>query len=70
MDLIGSEVNKKNGKFFSENCKGLEKLKRFKEKYPDAIVNEVYTDSLSDKPIIEIGKKAFLVKKNNIERLK
>lgn len=69
-DLIGSNVDKKNGKFLGCNCKGMEKVRRFKEKYPNAIVNEVYTDSLSDQPIIDIAKTAYIVNKNNLKLIK
>lgn len=65
-DIIATKVDKHNGKFISENCKGEEKVIMFKKKYPLSIVNEVYTDSLSDKPIVNLGKKGFLVKGEKI----
>ena len=36
------------------------------EKYPKIIVEEMYTDSISDFPMIERSKKGFMVKKNKI----
>lgn len=69
-DLIASDVSKKTGKFHKENCKGENKVVYLKKKYNDFVVNEVYTDSYSDRPIIELGQKAFLVKKNKITRIK
>lgn len=65
-DLIASEVDSKTGIFLKENCHGLEKVKRLKEKYPDVIVEEMYTDSSVDLPMIECSKKGYMVDKNNI----
>ena len=39
------------------------KVKAFKERYPNAVVEEFYTDSYNDKPLMEISKKTYLVKK-------
>ncbi len=63
-DLIASVVDIKTGKFLKENCHGEEKVKRLKEKYPEIVVEEMYTDSSADLPMIEISKKGFKVKKN------
>lgn len=65
-DLIASEVDRKTGKFFSENCHGAEKVKRIKEKYPKVVVEEMYTDSHVDLPMIELSKKGYKVKKETI----
>lgn len=65
-DLIASEVDIKTGKFLSSNCHGEEKVKRIKKKYPNIVVEEMYTDSISDLPMIEIAKKGFKVKKEQI----
>lgn len=61
-NLIASEVDEKSGHFYSENCYGEAKVERFKEKYPDAVIDEFYSDSLSDKPLADLAEKAFLVK--------
>lgn len=50
---------------FSEN-----KPKAFGAKYPDAAPDEFYTDNMLDRPMIDISKKAFLVKGNKIKRIK
>lgn len=65
-DLIASEVDIKTGKFLSKNCHGTQKVYRIKSKYPKAIVEEMYTDSKVDKPMIDYAKKGFMVKKNKI----
>lgn len=64
-DVIATNVQSK-GNISGNNCHGIEKVKRFKEKYPKVIIDKVYTDSLSDLPILELGKKAYLVKKNDV----
>ena len=56
MDLIASDVNKKTGKFNKPNCYGKEKVKRLNKKYKDIKVNESYSDSLSDIPILDLAK--------------
>lgn len=65
-EVIGSVVDIKTGKFLEKNCHGKEKVKRFYQKYPDGTVEEMYTDSLVDLPMIEIAKKGFMVEKNTI----
>lgn len=50
---------------FSEN-----KRKTFIEKYKGAVIDEFYTDNMLDKPMIDIAKKAYLVKGNKIRRIK
>lgn len=67
MKLIGTIVDQKNGKFLSENCYGEEKVKRLLNELPNVIVEEAYTDTYSDKPMIELAKKKYLVKQNKIE---
>jgi len=67
-NIISSQFNLKTGTFdfacFREN-----KLLAFKEKYPNVIINEFYTDSLNDMPLIKISKKAYIVKKNKAPKL-
>lgn len=61
-NIICSEICIETGKLeflcFREN-----KVKAFKERYPNAVVEEFYTDSYNDKPLMEISKKTYLVKK-------
>ncbi len=65
-DLIASAVDQRTGKFLKENCHGEEKVKRLKEKYPDVIIVEMYTDSSADLPMIEFAQKGFKVKKDRV----
>ena len=65
-DLIASDVNKKTGKFNKPNNRGEAKVKVFYEKYPNAEVLEMYSDSLHDKPLLDLAKKSYFVKKNKL----
>ena len=60
--LIASRVNKKTGKFTGLNCHDVEKVTRLNKEYKDYIVKESYSDSMSDLPILELAKKAYIVK--------
>ena len=66
-NIICSELNLETGKF-DFLCFGENKLIAFKEKYPNATIEEFYTASLSDSSIIEKSQKAFLVKKKSFPK--
>ena len=59
--LIATRVNKKTGVHTGINCHGEEKVRRFYERFPNAKVENFYSDSLSDSPMAHISNKAFLV---------
>src|SRR5574344_616850 len=65
-DLIASDVDKKTGHFNKPNNRGEEKVKVFRKKYADAIIEEMYSDSEHDKPLFLLAKKAILVKGNRL----
>lgn len=44
-------------------CFGENKVKVFKEKYPNVQIDEFYTDSMSDKPMMDISRKVYMVRK-------
>ncbi len=67
--VIATKVDKKTGKFFSKNCYGKEKVKRFNKEINKKIYS-FYTDSFSDKPMMDIAKMNYLVKKTNIIKIK
>ena len=56
------DLDKKEIKFL---CYNENKLAKFKELYKDKEIDELYTDSYSDKPLMSISKKVFLVDKEN-----
>ena len=65
---VGSKVDLYTGKLLGENCKGVEKVKRFKELYPNVEIDSFYSDSKSDEPLASIAKEAFLVKNGRIKK--
>ncbi len=66
MSLLASRVDKHTGKYTGENCYGEEKVKRFNELYKGTKIKEFYSDSLSDKPLADMAKSAFIVKKEKL----
>lgn len=67
-DVIATKVDKKTGKLIGENCRGEEKVNRFKEKYDINEIEGFYSDSKADTPMACISKQAYMVKKNTINR--
>lgn len=63
--LIASDVDPKTGKFLKPNCYGKEKVKRFRELYPDAEVQNAYSDSESDLPMLNLAQNKYLIKNGN-----
>lgn len=69
-NLIGSVIDKESGKI-TRLCMRSNKIKAFCELYPDAEIDNFYTDSFeNDKPLIDIAKHAFIVKGNKITQIK
>lgn len=68
-NCICSTVNRNTMKVDYINF-SVNKRKSFLEKYENESVDEFYTDNMFDKPMIDIAKKAFLVKGNKIKRIK
>ena len=66
---IGTDFDRKTGKLgrvcFREN-----KIVAFNEAYPDAHINTLYTDSMHDKPLMDISDKVYFVTGNKIKRIK
>lgn len=66
VELLGTQMNEKTGKITGENCRGEEKVRRFKKQYQGATINEFYSDSKSDEPLKKLAKKSFLVAKDQL----
>ncbi|MBR2444312.1 MAG: haloacid dehalogenase-like hydrolase [Clostridia bacterium] len=60
--LIASRVERRFGVFYGPNCHGKEKVRRFKEIYPDAHIDEFYSDMNSDRFMGALADKAYKVK--------
>ena len=60
--LMATRVDKTTGLFDGENCHGKEKVTRLYTRYPEAEIDEFYSDMFCDTPLALISKKAFIVK--------
>lgn len=66
-NVIASNVDPETGEFTGENCYGEEKVRRFLAAgYDPEEVECVYSDSMSDTPMAELGKKAYIVTKKGL----
>lgn len=67
--FIGSEVDleKKTLKSF---CFRENKVKMFRERFPGQEIENLYTDSYNDQPLMEIAKNVYLVKGDKITKIK
>ena len=59
---MASRVDIHTGKYDGLNCHGSEKVRRFREVFPDGEIGQFYSDSYSDSPLAEIAAEAYLVK--------
>ena len=59
--LIASQVDPHTGRVLGPNCSGQEKVRRFREQYPDAQIEEFYSDSHNDDPLAHLAAKAYFV---------
>ena len=69
VSLIATEVDPASGRFSGLNCSGKEKVRRFREVYPDGKIDEFYTDSRKDLPLASEAGHAYFVRKNKIREL-
>lgn len=60
--LIATQMNPKNGAITGKNCQGKEKVRRLTAYNPTIVIDEFYSDSLSDLPLFEQAQQPFVVK--------
>ena len=60
--MMGTRVSNKTGMFDGENCHGQEKVRRLHEVFPNAEIDEFYSDLYCDTPLARLAKKAYIVK--------
>ncbi len=69
-NFLATRVDPESGEILHFNLREM-KIKAFFEEYPGCEIEEFYTDSPeNDKPLIDISKRAFVVRKNKITRIK
>lgn len=64
--VIGTDMDY-SGKIYGLNCKGEEKLNRLNKIVDNYIIDEFYSDCISDLPLAKLANKPFLVKKDNLK---
>lgn len=67
INYIASKVDYRSGKLLGPNCRGEEKVRRLRLIYPNATIEEFYSDSKADNPLAEMAESAYMVKGNLIE---
>ena len=67
-NIIGTEFNLEKRKL-EFVCYGKNKVKIFKERFPNKKIDKFYTDSLSDIPFMELANEVYFVKKDKIKRV-
>lgn len=68
-NVIGSDLDIESGEVRSV-CFRDNKIKCFKAVYPDTVIDEFYTDSMVDRPFMEISDRVFFVKGDKITKIK
>ncbi len=68
-NYIGSDVDPVNG-IINGICYKDKKVDFFRAAYGDAEIDDFYTDSMSDKPLMDISKNVFLVNGEKIIQIK
>ena len=66
---IGSDIDPIKGEI-NRICYKDKKIDAFREVYGDVIIDDFYTDSMNDTPMIEISRNAYLVKGDKIVKIK
>ena len=61
--LIATPMDRHTGRIIGRNCHDTEKVVRFCRAFPGEKSDEFYSDSLSDTPMADISRRAFLVNK-------
>ena len=61
--LIATSMDKHTAKIDGLNCHGEEKVRRFYKEFPeDTVVENFYSDSLTDTPLAKLADKAYLIR--------
>lgn len=68
-NLIATHVDMRTGRLLGKNCHGKQKREAFRERFGNTEIGEFYSDSLSDKPMADLAKKAFFVTKEKIQEM-
>lgn len=70
VELIATKMNQKTGDIVGKNCRGEEKVARLQKAFPSIVIDEAYSDSLSDTALLQLSKTGYIVSKEKIVPLK
>lgn len=59
---MATDMDPHTGVIRGENCRNEEKVRRYREVYGDAPIEEFYSDSFADRPMMELAESAYLMK--------
>lgn len=62
-NVIATDMDINTYKINGIDCTGIQKVIRFHQEYPNATIDEFYSDSYSDMPLAEIARKSFMINK-------
>lgn len=66
-EVIGTELNFINGRYLlGENCRGEEKLRCIKSRFPGSTIREAYSDNFDDLGLLQSAGKGFVVNKGGV----
>lgn len=68
-NYISSKINMETGKF-DQLCFLENKVKLFNQYYPDAHIDNFYTDSMNDKAMMDIADNVYFITDDKIEKIK
>lgn len=68
-NLVATEVDLSTGEI-KKACFREGKIECFREAFPDAVIEDFYTDSMNDKFMFPFAKRVFMVKGNKITQIK
>lgn len=66
VSAIGTDIDKHTGQLHGENNVCANKVDTFKKAYPNAVIDEFYSDSDSDLPMARLAKKCYKVSKGSL----
>ncbi len=63
LPLIATRMDPRTGELLGANCRGAEKVRRFRETFPKATIDGFWSDSLSDAPLAHYAQTAWWVRR-------
>jgi phosphoserine phosphatase len=69
LKLIATRMDARSGIITGKNCRGEEKVARLRAAMGNIQIGKVYTDHKSDKPLLDLAQRRYIVKKNHITEL-